>query len=282
LIQDIADVCDFDYTITDTAYGPYLSELDGDVADGLFGWMYAVDYMAPNVGAADYGLEAGDEVLWYFAEFGDQLTRISLDESEIDSGNEAVTTIEYYDGDSWEPLDGATVHAGAETGVSDSDGEARFDLSDGSYQIWGEKDGFVRSSRSLLTVGELVENDISLAVTIGGGGVDPDEESSSTIAFSVDVENLNFGELDPGDDHAEDVELTNQGSVDIQLGATVGGDDVFRNYLELDSNPWRSFGTEIDSGDSDDVSVGLDIPSDYRGAGAKSGTLIFWATAAQD
>lgn len=282
LIEDVADTCDFEYTITNTAYGPYLSQLNGDVAEGLFGWMYAVDYMAPSVGAADYDLEAGDQVLWYFAEFGDQLTRISLDESEIDSGDEATVIIEYYDGDSWEPLDGATVHAGTKTEISDSDGEATFDLSDGSYQIWGEKDGFVRSSRLLLTVGELVENDISLSVTIGGSGVDPEEESSSTIAFIVDVDNLNFGELDPGDDHTEDVEVTNQGSVDIQLGATVGGDDVFRNYLELDSTPWRSFSTEIDSGGSDDVSVGLDIPSDYRGTGAKSGTLIFWATAAQD
>lgn len=59
-----SQVCGYDYTIEEYAgLGLYLAEMAGET-----GWMYEVNETMPAVGASDYYLAAGDEVLWYLFE----------------------------------------------------------------------------------------------------------------------------------------------------------------------------------------------------------------------
>lgn len=70
IVKNASSICNFTYNITDTDFGPYLTQIDDDTAEGLMGWMYAVNNQLPSVGAADYNLEDGDFILWHFGEFG--------------------------------------------------------------------------------------------------------------------------------------------------------------------------------------------------------------------
>lgn len=69
LVKIIASTCGFTYHIKDTSYGPYLDRIGTDEAGGLTGWLYAVNFVTPNIGAADYDLESGDYVIWHFGNF---------------------------------------------------------------------------------------------------------------------------------------------------------------------------------------------------------------------
>lgn len=69
LIKIIAAECGFSYNIKDTSFGPYLDKVGEYEASGTTGWMYAVNFLLPNIGAADYALSGGDYVLWHFGGF---------------------------------------------------------------------------------------------------------------------------------------------------------------------------------------------------------------------
>jgi len=74
IVKNASSDCGFSYNIEDTPYGPYLNKINNDQAEGLLGWMYAVNSKLPSVGANDYELLNADFVLWHFGEFDWQPT----------------------------------------------------------------------------------------------------------------------------------------------------------------------------------------------------------------
>ena len=70
LVKTIASACGFSYDIADTSFGPYLKKIGSDEAHDLAGWIYAVNFVLPNIGATDYALKNGDYVIWHFGDFG--------------------------------------------------------------------------------------------------------------------------------------------------------------------------------------------------------------------
>lgn len=79
-----ASSCDFTYNIQDTDFGPYLNQINDDASVGMIGWLYYVNTVSPMVGADQYTLSEGDEVLWYFGEWGWDNTSLEEDgESEV-------------------------------------------------------------------------------------------------------------------------------------------------------------------------------------------------------
>lgn len=96
LVEIIAPNCGFTYEIIDTSYGLYLKRIGNDEAHDLVGWLYAVNFALPNVGAADFDLRDGDYVVWRFGDFNWQPegTEINLNAnilggSSNDGGNES-------------------------------------------------------------------------------------------------------------------------------------------------------------------------------------------------
>ncbi|MEW6611025.1 MAG: DUF4430 domain-containing protein [Patescibacteria group bacterium] len=72
IIHAAASVCGFTYEITQTSLGPYLKTINNDTAEGTKGWLYRVNGVLLNVGAADYLLKGRDEVWWHFGIFGEE------------------------------------------------------------------------------------------------------------------------------------------------------------------------------------------------------------------
>jgi hypothetical protein len=58
------------YHVTVTGFGPYVDQVGRYGGSGTSGWVFKVDNASPPVGADKVTLKDGDEVLWYYADFG--------------------------------------------------------------------------------------------------------------------------------------------------------------------------------------------------------------------
>lgn len=61
---------EFFYNVSQTSFGPYVSQVGRYPADSSSGWVFKVNGASPPVGADKVVLREGDRVLWYWATFG--------------------------------------------------------------------------------------------------------------------------------------------------------------------------------------------------------------------
>ncbi len=145
----------FPYYATDEWGGLYVSSIAGEAPEGMSGWMYRVDWCSPMVGADQFILnETHREVLWYYGNWTDILLNISVDKTAITAGDVFTATVEQYDegNSTWTPCPNATVHADRSY-VAGPDGKAAIRISgSGSYPVFAEKDGGIRSDRVVVRV----------------------------------------------------------------------------------------------------------------------------------
>lgn len=277
IVKNASEKCSFSYFIQDTAYGPYLKKINNEEAEGLSGWLYLINQEAPMVGANDYQLKRGDEVIWYFGEWGWSVTRLLLDKISVPSGESAKAKVEFYN-NNWQPLKGAKIKTGTKEFLTNDLGEVEFSLPIGFYNLAAEKDGYIRSNQIVLKVGEPLNKQVSLKVEIdasqqpGGSG-----SSASNISFIIDMAELNFGKLKPGGEKSQQIKISNNGNVDIYLQADVNGGDIFEDNLNLDDKNWRFFGVQLGKSKEKQVKTSLKVPDNYNQSGQKQGVLIFWA-----
>jgi len=281
VVKNAAVICDFDYDIEETQFGPYLTAIGSDAASGSAGWLYLVDFVSPPVGAADYNLSQGDEVLWYFGEFGLKPIKLEMN----NDGSTALLHVSFFDNSSWQDLSGAAIYVGGSDFITDSSGEASVSIAslvDGLYQIFAEKQEYIRSNKIILTVGEAPSgHQVGLSVNIARTQPLPKDDQNS-IAFSVNPSDVNFGEMKAGSSKSKVLSLSNDGSQNINVNAQVAGADVFRSNISINGNIWNDFSAFVLKNDSLDIQLGLSVPDDYSGAfGQQEGGLTFWATTQQ-
>ncbi len=69
---DVAStIGEFYVQVTQASFGQYVSQVGKYPGAGASGWVFKVNGASPPVGADQVTLKDGDEVLWYFATFGD-------------------------------------------------------------------------------------------------------------------------------------------------------------------------------------------------------------------
>jgi len=286
LVKSVVASCNTDYHITETSFGSYIDRIGTDTAAGSIGWLYTVNNAVASVGASDYVLKADDVVLWYFADYQDQITRISLSSTEVNSGSPVTATVEYYNGTAWQPLSGASVHVVGTIVATDSSGHSTLNLSDGSYKVYATKDGYLRTESDALVVGTKVENEFPLSVTLPGdspsGGSGQGGSGVSGISFTLGTPSnetsLGFGNLSLGQPIEKTLTITNKSQGRLYIEAIVAGDEVFRNYLSINNASWRMFNDKIDGVSGESISVELSVPPSYTGGGTRNGTLTIWGT----
>ena len=159
----------FPYETSDAWGTPYVTSINGEVAAGLSGWLYRVDYYSPLVGAGDFILDettppdpSHQEVLWYYGEWGEPPLKITGDRTKVYVGEGFIATVTQYSDDTntWSPCQGATIHAD-EDYITSADGTIGISIgSTGTFNIYAEKEGSTRSD--VIT--------ISVVRRSGGGG----------------------------------------------------------------------------------------------------------------
>jgi len=279
VIKNSAEKCGFTYHIKEMSFGPYLDKINNDEASGLIGWLYLVNYVSPAVGANDYVLQSGDEVLWYFGDFNWQPLKVSLSQTEITTGGSSQATVEYFNGSTWAKLDSAKVYYGTNEALSDVSGQATLSPDDGYFKIFAGKENYIRSNSELLKVGAPATQEITLQVNLGEGvGEVLSEEEQSGAAFTVDSGKVDFGTLLKGQKMNKDLTISNNGEVALVFASQVTGNDLFVDHLSLNQKDWRNFSQEVESGAQAKVNASLAVPASIIGSGVKTGKLIFWAT----
>lgn len=277
IVKNATTTCNFTYEIEATQYGPYLKKINDEEASGVTGWLYLVNYLSPMVGAADYLLKDGDEVLWYYGDWGWPPLKIKVDQTEVLSSANIIATVQYHDGTSWQELENALVKTETTEFTTSAAGKATVSLPDGYYKLFAEKAAFVRSNKITVKFGEPTSQDINLHVNViqeagSGQGSEPGE-----ISFSLDTENIDFGDLKPGQSASQKVIISNTGGVSIYLESIVSGANIFQDNLKLDELAWENWSTNLGSGANKETAVGLNIPSSYSIYGEQTGALTFWA-----
>ena len=277
IVKNAASICGFTYNIETTSFGPYLTAIANDTASGSSGWLYLVNSISPAVGAADYNLQAGDEVLWYFGEFSLKPTKLEMD----NNGTTVSLHAAFFDNSTWQDLSMATVKAGSSDFITDSSGKVSFSiasLQDGLYQMFAVKNGYIRSNKIALNVGQApASHGVGLRVNVLQIQPLP-QNNQDSIVFSVSPSVVDFGDMKAGDTKSRTINLSNDGSQNIYVETEVEGAEVFKSNLTVNGNLWNNFSANIVKNSSSDIQLGLAIPNNYSGSfGEREGGLTFWA-----
>ncbi|MBZ9569645.1 DUF4430 domain-containing protein [Patescibacteria group bacterium] len=277
IVENGAQICGYTYLIEESGWGPYLKKINDEEAHDLIGWLYFVNFEMPMIGAADYILGPGDEVLWYFGEWGWLPSKLTLTSQQVDPGNNLEAKVEYFEDSEWKPLAEALIYIGSLTFTTDQDGEADLVINNpGTYQVYAEKLGYIRANQVSLLVGEGISQNVGLRVEIIQP-VPPVPE----IGFIVDKNQIDFGRLAPGTEVSDELLIQNTGNTDVYIEGIIKGDQIFIENITLNELNWSEFSTTVDTGLEKDISVGLKIPTDWADFGIKEGDLTFWAIANQ-
>jgi len=282
-LDEASQLGGFPYVVQDTAYGLYIYSINGEDPAGMAGWMYRVDYISPMVGAGDFTLDQTtppnpphQEVLFTYSEWGQAPLKVEVDNTNPGVGDTFTVTVTEYDDDmgTWSPTDSATVHAD-QNYTTGQDGTTAITInSDMTVEVHAEKDGYVRSNRVTVVVGEGSaqpgdDEDLSMMVDI-----------IPAISFSISPGSINFGDLGPRDtSDPVTITLTNSGAWNLSITATVTdtAQDLYVEGLELDDVKWDVFSTTVIRDGTTDCIATFTVPETYTLTGRQNGTLIFWA-----
>jgi hypothetical protein len=275
VVKNAASKCNFTYTVEETAYGPYLKKINDEEAAGASGWLFFINNATSLVGAGDYKLKAGDEILWYYGDWGWQPTKLSVNKTALNSSETLTITVKYFDGSNWAPLAGSKINGASGDYVTNSAGQKTMNLADGFYSLTAEKAGYVRSNKQAITMGDGISQEISLSVEVSQGA----SVAGESIIFSVKPANINFGTMKPGDNKNQDITLANEGTVGLNISAVVNGDDLLKQNIKLDDQLNNVFSKNLLAGENKKINASLVIPASYLQSGVKTGELILWAKA---
>ena len=285
-LDEASQLGGFPYVVQDTAYGLYIYSINGEEPAGLAGWMYRVDYTSPMVGAADFILDETappnpphQEVLFVYSEWGQAPLKVEVDNTNPGVGDTFTVTVTQYSDDTntWSPCDGATVHADQDS-TTGQDGMVAITINtDMTVEVYAEKEGYIRSNRVTVTVGE--------------GSVQPGDNEDvgmeadiiPAISFSISPGSINFGELGPRDTSAPfTITLTNEGAWDLLITSTITdeAENLYVEGIELDGVNWDVFSTTVLRDNATNCTATLTVPESYALTGRQNGTVIFWAAEA--
>lgn len=279
ILENGAEICGYEYHLQQTDWGPYLDRINNDGAEGQIGWLYRVNWLSPQVGAADYRLETGDEVLFYYADWRDVPLRISLSASNIQPNGQVIATVESFDEQNWNAVLGANVFVGQQTYQTNNSGQASFSIGEeGGFMVYAEKQGAVRSPRQALLVGEGDGSSVILAVNVAqGNNGDEEEQDQGQVAFEINTDSLDFGNMRPGASLERSLTITNQSGHALYLEGVVSGDDLFEENLLLNERIWENYNEVLSQNRSTEVEANLVIPQNYR-SGHYQANLIIWGS----
>ncbi len=203
-LDEASQTGDFPYYVTDTYGALFVSSIGEEENKGTgtraCGWQYRVNYYCPSVAAGRFILgettppePPHQEVLWYYGSGGDAPLKISFSDTRIGAGEEFTARVALYDDGShdWSPCADATVRINHHNYTTGADGTADISIAnEGSYAVFAEKDGCIRSDKIAVTVVASEPRHRSLTVDISpesGGAVDlsPNQPAES---YSEDSE----------------------------------------------------------------------------------------------
>lgn len=249
--------------------------------------MYRVDYCPVGVGTDSFILNVTSppdpphyELLFYLSTtFSEAPLKIALNKTEVDVDEKFTASVTYFDGENWSTLTNATVHVAGDSYITDDSGMVTASIpTPGAYDIFAEKEGYIRSDKINVIVSSL-QPQTSSQVTLT-------TQIIPAVSISVMPNVLNFGKLGPGYVSTTNITVSNTGSWNVDVTANVtDSTGLYTRGLWLNDASWEYFSASVDADPNDFennalVKTELCVPVDYGEVGVQNGTLIFWATPA--
>jgi hypothetical protein len=286
-MDEAAQVGEFDYETTDQWGSPFVTSINAEEGLASGGWMYRVNYYSPMVGSADFVLNETTppspihhEVLFYNAGSWTEVP-LKIDVEDVAPGvgeSFTVTVLQYNDTThDWSPCESATVHANQDY-TTGQDGTVAITINNNlTLDIYAEKEGFTRSNKVTVTVGEGADDD-------GDNIVNLQADILPAISFHISPGSIDFGTLGPRDTSAPTpLTIANTGAWEIKITATVmdESEGLYENGITLGGMAWDQYINLLARGNESNCDVTLHVPEQYASAGQQEGALIFWAEEAQ-
>jgi hypothetical protein len=120
-LETASSLGEFFYHVTQTSFGPYVDQVGRYAAVGQTGWVFKVNGVSPPVGADQVRLQAGDTVLWYWAQFGVAGGPKTL---TLSRSGRCYTVLAQDDNGKTTPADGAVLRVGSTRTVPTRNGRA--------------------------------------------------------------------------------------------------------------------------------------------------------------
>jgi len=120
-LETASSLGEFFYHVTQTSFGPYVDQIGRYPAVGQTGWVFKVNGVSPPVGADQVKLQAGDTVLWYWAQFGVAGGPKTL---ALSRSGRCYTVVAQDDNGKTTPANGALLHIGSGRTVATRNGRA--------------------------------------------------------------------------------------------------------------------------------------------------------------
>jgi hypothetical protein len=144
---------------TNSAWGVFVDSIAGESmvpAPPYPGWLYRVNGVSPLVGATEYDLAEGDDVLWYYGTYDSSPTALVVPAGRVATGSSVRVVVNQLDAAGVAtPLPGATVVVGDREMTSDASGAVTFvPQVAGDFGVRATKAGCVRSALETLRVRE--------------------------------------------------------------------------------------------------------------------------------
>ena len=112
------------------SFGLIVCGIGGDESTGSSFWLYKVNHVSPEVGADQFTVKRGDDVLWFFSSDLNTGNELELRApARVATGDEFVVQVNQYDFQGTRtPAAGVTVAGGGASAVTDATGAARLTL----------------------------------------------------------------------------------------------------------------------------------------------------------
>ena len=132
----------------------FVRRMGSDTNKGFDGWVYKVGHKLATAGAADPGgpfgrgrLKDGQRVIWFYCRLvqANCQRTLGVKVASPAPGELDVSVRAYDDRGKSIPASGATVHVGEQTATADQFGSAKLNFPPGTYRVWAERDGGIRS-----------------------------------------------------------------------------------------------------------------------------------------
>jgi prenyltransferase beta subunit len=164
ILDKASEMASFEYQVSDQWYpdlGFYVESIAGHKAEGVYGWLYLINYSSKEVAMDAYEITSSDEILIYWGAIDMQPLKVNVNPTEVAINESFTVTVTYFNesNSEWIPLEGATIHINDEF-ITDSEGKATIALTESKvYDIYTEKWGenmeeqFIRSDVGQVGVG---------------------------------------------------------------------------------------------------------------------------------
>lgn len=273
------------YEINNTSLGFFVKEINQTKPQGTIGWQYAVNGTKPNVGAADYKLSNGDQVLWFFADANSPTPQFPNDDGQI-VNDEYNTRLQ---------INVNVVKKQVQPEIILKASKENIKIGDETTLSWEIKNANIANSspnnwtndsmKGSLTIQPAKTTEFTITAVSGtetkSKTIKISVNQQPSIVFGVDQASINFGNLTPGESSdLKTIKITNSGTKNLEIKAQLEKNTpLFKTGLSVDGQSINNFQSSLQKQSGKNLQLKLTIPNNFSQNGEILDVLIFKAKA---